>query len=1097
MTLTPVTTKNSHGLSQLHARALDHPLRPEGHLSLNVNIPAALIENTGERKKTICGTPSYIAQGVLFDPANGLSFEVDIWPIEERRKKEEILRKLRPKRAPGTTTRLEGLWSAPTVLFICHATTWVCEGPYPFGTLISIPLGRSRLQRQLERQTVPGLALQAPKGCLFDGDPGINQPVGLLCLLIFAVIPSFLFLARSTGIAELYAEIKIHKFLGHPNIVTFLDCFEDEDNVYITLELCPSGSLMDMLRRRRRFTEPKTRFFMLQLIGACNYMHAHQVIHRDLKLGNLFLDANMNVKVGDFGLAALIENPGERKKAICGTPSYIAPEIVEVDIWSIGVILYTLVVGRPPFQTKEVKDIYKRIRDNEYEFPIERPVTSAARSLIQGILAPDPSQRPTLHEIVDAQFFTQGPVPAFIPTSAHDAPPDFRHITRSASDTNLRRLRRSVLLDVELGSPAHLQQQARDIAARVHGHLRAQEDASAARIAAKDLGGAAGQPHASAPPGRHTGRDAPLPPLPAPPRNIATSVAQQEKEFQKAVQPGSPISALLSSARQPLLVGPTATGAGAGAVGGGVRESPLGRRSVTRGANGVIVEEDEDAAAEMGNRRPSGSRQNTLGRAAGTAPAAAGNGFMTAQKMMSRLEEEEAREERQRQKELEAQKARIVAQMAPVREEADELSEQLDRLEEDEAEEGESQEYVSAEEGDDVPEEAPRGGHEPLKPAARRLGAREQEREEAEAREGEAKEKERERRARAPAAPRRERERVKDKENVPVASSSRVPGPSSKAPMASSSKPTVDDAPAGGPDAPKPNSFDAAAQILMLAFDARAVGKVFKSPMRREDVPEERVFIVSWVDYCNKYGMGYALTDGSVGVHFNDSGSLVLSAEKEHFDYITSRRHGTIYVRKPHTLTSYPEELKSKVYLLKHFEKYIMERLYGEYNYTFEDTERSKGMEWVQKYLRMKRVIVFKLSHDVLQFNFYDHSKLILSSNGLLITYIDKSYNLTRWTLQDVMAFSLNPPSDASEDEQKFNQKLVDKLKYCKEVLISIKTASAGGEDGEATAAESGKESNAREGKEKERDIGEAPRGTRERERAPVLNKRASRMVLR
>lgn len=168
----------------------------------------------------------------------------------------------------------------------------------------------------------------------------------------------------------MYAEIKIHKFLDHPNIVTFLDCFEDEDNVYITLELCPSGSLMDMLRRRRRFTEPETRFFMLQLIGACNYMHAHQVIHRDLKLGNLFLDANMNVKVGDFGLAALIENPGERKKTICGTPNYIAPEVLfdtanghsfEVDIWSIGVILYTLVVGRPPFQTKEVKDIYKYV----------------------------------------------------------------------------------------------------------------------------------------------------------------------------------------------------------------------------------------------------------------------------------------------------------------------------------------------------------------------------------------------------------------------------------------------------------------------------------------------------------------------------------------------------------------------------------------------------------------------------------------------------------------------------------------------------------------------------------------------------------------
>lgn len=147
---------------------------------------------------------------------------------------------------------------------------------------------------------------------------------------------------------------------------------------------------------------------------------------------------------------------------------------------------------------------------------------------------------------------------------------------------------------------------------------------------------------------------------------------------------------------------------------------------------------------------------------------------------------------------------------------------------------------------------------------------------------------------------------------------------------------------------------------------------------------EERVFIASWVDYCNKYGMGYALTDGSVGVHFNDSTTLVLAADKQcvisliaqygvlirydrHFDYISSRRQGTVYVRKNYTVADYPEELKSKVYLLKHFETYIMGKLYGDYEYTFMDLQRTKCMHFVQKYLRMKHVIVFKLSHDVLQ----------------------------------------------------------------------------------------------------------------------------------
>ena len=126
-----------------------------------------------------------------------------------------------------------------------------------------------------------------------------------------------------------------------------------------------------------------------------------------------------------------------------------------------------------------------------------------------------------------------------------------------------------------------------------------------------------------------------------------------------------------------------------------------------------------------------------------------------------------------------------------------------------------------------------------------------------------------------------------------------------------------------------------------------------------------------------------------------------------------------------------------------------MDRLYGDYDYTFEDIERTKGMDFVQKYLRMKHVIVFKMSHDVLQFNFYDHSKVILSSHGLLITHIDKNYNLTRHTLAEVMARSLRPPV-ADPDEAKFNQRLVDKLKYCKEVLLSIRAASqdqAGGSE--------------------------------------------------
>lgn len=750
---------------------------------------------------------------------------------------------------------------------------------------------------------------------------------------------------------KLYAEIKIHSSLEHPNIVRFQECFEDDENVYMTLELCPSGSLMDMLRRRRRFTEPEARFFMVQLMGACHYMHTHQVIHRDLKLGNLFLDANMNVKVGDFGLAALIENPGERKKTICGTPNYIAPEVLfdtanghsfEVDTWSIGVILYTLVVGRPPFQTAEVKAIYKRIRDNEYDFPADRAISSSAQALIQQILTPDPSQRPTLHEIVEHAFFTNGAVPSYIPTSAHDAPPDFRHITRAQSHSNLRRLRRYALLDED---------QVTSIAVP-----KAPASSSDASVIGKTL---------------------------------TSSVAQQEKEFLKAVQPGSPISALLSSARQPLLV--------SGAQNGTMKESPLMRklqaakenplrRSTMRGMN--VVSEDEGSPTE--------------------GPAGFG-----------RVREEHLVEAaRVRKKELESQKARIVAQMAPVREEEEDY---------------------------------------PLIKERERERERERDRLREEQEEYAAKERQRE----------RDRERVRGKvterENVPPSvittdslvtkgkdrerEKERLARAAREQPVPTLAASTKALPPAPKQVAPPLSGFDAAAHVLTLAFDAKATGRLFRDP--REDphqpLPEERVFIVSWVDYCNKYGMGYALTDGTVGVHFNDSTSLALSPDKHHFDYIASRRQGTVYVRKSYTVDEYPEELKSKMYLLKHFEKYIIDRLYGEYDYTFEDVDRTRGMEWVQKYLRMKNVIVFKLSHDVLQFNFYDHSKLILSSHGLLVTHIDKDYNMTRWTLSDIMALAIQANPQVEPETLKFNQRLIDKLKFCKEVLVSIRTASAQG----------------------------------------------------
>lgn len=214
---------------------------------------------------------------------------------------------------------------------------------------------------------------------------------------------------------KLLSEIKIHKSLNHPNIVNFIDCFEDDANVYILLEICPNQSLMELLKTRKRLSEPEVRFFMVQIIGAVKYLHSRRVIHRDLKLGNIFFDPNMNLKIGDFGLASILPATDSRKYTICGTPNYIAPEVLggknggghsfEVDIWAIGIMMYALLVGKPPFQSKDVQIIYERIKKSDYNFPTEKPISNEAKVLIRDLLSTDPIKRPIIDEILNYDWF--------------------------------------------------------------------------------------------------------------------------------------------------------------------------------------------------------------------------------------------------------------------------------------------------------------------------------------------------------------------------------------------------------------------------------------------------------------------------------------------------------------------------------------------------------------------------------------------------------------------------------------------------------------------------------------------------------------------
>lgn len=251
-------------------------------------------------------------------------------------------------------------------------------------------------------------------------------------------------LTKSRARQKLQAEIKIHRTLRHRHVVRFDRFFEDSRNAYILLELCSMGSLSEMVKRRKRLSEREMQLIMMQIVEGVRYMHRVGVIHRDLKLGNVFLDGGMNVKIGDLGLAAQVSHAQEQRKTICGTPNYIAPEILDgktghsfqVDIWSLGVILYTCLVGRPPYESRDVKSTYKRILANVYTFPDHVTISDDAKALIRRMLQTRPESRPTLEEIVQHPFFSadRRAVPRSLPPSAKTTAPVFDDLGRCVED---------------------------------------------------------------------------------------------------------------------------------------------------------------------------------------------------------------------------------------------------------------------------------------------------------------------------------------------------------------------------------------------------------------------------------------------------------------------------------------------------------------------------------------------------------------------------------------------------------------------------------------------------------------------------------------
>jgi len=202
-------------------------------------------------------------------------------------------------------------------------------------------------------------------------------------------------------------EIEIQYHLRHKNILKLHGYFYDDRRVFIILDYAKGGELYKHLKAKKRFDEDTAAKYIMSLASALDYIHQHNVIHRDIKPENILLDSNGNLKLADFGWA--VHTPLYRRTTVCGTLDYLAPEIVlgkhhdkKVDNWSLGVLAYEFIVGRPPFEADGDKATYLRIKAGELHFPSH--VSSAAEDFIRCLLQRDPSRRMNLSEIPTHPF---------------------------------------------------------------------------------------------------------------------------------------------------------------------------------------------------------------------------------------------------------------------------------------------------------------------------------------------------------------------------------------------------------------------------------------------------------------------------------------------------------------------------------------------------------------------------------------------------------------------------------------------------------------------------------------------------------------------
>eukprot|EP01135_Chromosphaera_perkinsii_P007223 Nk52_evm31s745 gene=Nk52_evmTU31s745 len=221
---------------------------------------------------------------------------------------------------------------------------------------------------------------------------------------------------NETSLLKIFREVRIMKMLDHPNIIKLYEVVDTPKSLYLIMEYASGGEVFDYLVAHGKMKEKEARIKFRQLLSAVQYCHSKHVIHRDLKAENLLLDKDMNMKIADFGFSNQF-TPGHKLDTFCGSPPYAAPELFqgkkydgpEVDIWSLGVILYTLVSGSLPFDGSSLKELRERVLRGKYRIPFF--MSSECELLLKRFLSINPLKRVPLSEIMQEKWVNIGMEP--------------------------------------------------------------------------------------------------------------------------------------------------------------------------------------------------------------------------------------------------------------------------------------------------------------------------------------------------------------------------------------------------------------------------------------------------------------------------------------------------------------------------------------------------------------------------------------------------------------------------------------------------------------------------------------------------------------